>query len=360
MSPRPLAPALALTALLALGSSCPFLGPFTEVAPADGATVGAFAVPVRIELSDATSIDKSTLRASLNGSRFALSGGPRVFTAVVGPGAPLRDDNVLEVSVRAGGVLHTQTNAFRYAPPGKAHARRITQPSERIAGPLGHSRVGDWLLQNGVARFAVQDAPQRDLHSIGQFGGNLIDAELVSRPGRDSFFEFQPSINIETVVNAQSVEIVNDGEDGRAAVLRTCGPDDLLDYVNPSSQVAEFGVSLPASIDDVDNEVEACTEYRLAPGADNVEVETTIHNLTDQTQGYYVGDYVNGMGMLEQWTPPGAGVGELMVWTSDAQAYFGFEEAAGVDYSLIPIPVEGVDKPSSSFSTSGVTLMVIW
>jgi hypothetical protein len=358
MPPRSLPALLAAAALAALGSYCPFLSPIVDVAPAQDAVVEAFAVPVRIELAAMSTIDTASLRARLNGNRFALTGGPRVFTAVVGPGAPLRDDNVLEVSVRASGVLHTTTTAFRYLPPGKASARRITQAAELIRGPLGQSRLGDWLLENGVARFAVQDAPQRDLHSIGQFGGNLIDAELVGRPGRDSFFEFQPSINIETVLNAQTVEVVNDGQDGRAAVVRSCGPDDLIDYVNPSSQVVDFGVELPPSIDDQDAEVEACTEYRLAPGARHVEAVTIIHNLTDQTQGFYVGDYVNGMGTLEQWTPPGLGVGELLVWTSAAQAYFGFEENSGVDYALIPIPVEGVGRPSSSFTTSGVTFML--
>jgi hypothetical protein len=69
---------------------------------------------------------------------------------------------------------------------------------------------------------------QRELYSVGQYGGNLIDAELVGRPDRDNFLEVQPGLNIESVINAQTVEIVNDGQDGTAAVIRTCGPDDLL------------------------------------------------------------------------------------------------------------------------------------
>ena len=52
--------------------------------------------------------------------------------------------------------------------------------------------MGDWLLENEVGRFVVQDAPQRDLHSVGAFGGNLIDAELSVDPGSDNFFEIQP------------------------------------------------------------------------------------------------------------------------------------------------------------------------
>ena len=56
----------------------------------------------------------------------------------------------------------------------------------------------------------------------------LID-QLAKREG--DFLEMQPAINIETVINATSLEIVNDGTDGGAAIVRTCGPDDVLAQV---------------------------------------------------------------------------------------------------------------------------------
>ena len=96
------------------------------------------------------------------------------------------------------------TRAFKYLPPGKAHARQIEDPEDLIRGPLGHSRIGDYLLENGTARFAIQDVGQRELYSVGTFGGNLIDAELVGRPGKDNFLEVQAGLNIETVINAQT------------------------------------------------------------------------------------------------------------------------------------------------------------
>ena len=49
-------------------------------------------------------------------------------------------------------------------------------------------------------------------------------------------------LNVETVVNAQTIVVVNDGQNGTPAIIRACGPDDLLDFVNPSSQLISAGI----------------------------------------------------------------------------------------------------------------------
>ena len=69
-------------------------------------------------------------------------------------------------------------------------------------GPLAHGKLGDYMLENSDVRFVVQDANQRDLYSVGAFGGNIIDAVRVADPNRDNFLEVQPMLNIETVINA--------------------------------------------------------------------------------------------------------------------------------------------------------------
>ena len=87
----------------------------------------------------------------------------------------------------------------------------ITSSTELIEGPLAHGRIGDYLLENGCARFVVQNADQRDFNQVGAFGGNVIDAELVRngvRSGNDNFWEVQPAVNIETVVNATTIVVV--------------------------------------------------------------------------------------------------------------------------------------------------------
>jgi hypothetical protein len=325
--------------------------------PADGAVVETCAVEVVVGARGF--VDSAALRAELNGLPIefeARNRGGRFLSATVA-GAPLARDNTLVVTL-PGDSEPVAVVSFEHAPP-EPRARRISHRSDLLEGPLAHGQVGDWLLENCRSRFVVQDARRRDLHSIGQYGGNVIDAERVGREGRDQFFELQPSLNVETVVNVQHVEIVNDGRNGDPAILRACGPDDLLDYVNPSSIAADLGFVFPEDADDNDQNIEACTEYALEAGKSHLRVETLVMNHDPDPVGLYVGDYVNGMGELEQWTPPSGAVGEIPVTVPRAafQSFFGFGRGAGVDYSLVPVEIEGSRFPTSSFTTSGVTFV---
>ena len=247
----------------------------------------------------------------------------------------------------------TATATVTATTPPRAVARRITDEADLISGPLADGRVGDYLLANDVARFIIQDAPQRDLYSVGAFGGNIIDVELIGHPGLDNFLEIQPAVQIETVINAQSVEIVNDGADGQAAVIRTCGPDDVLDFVNPSTIIEDIGgLQFPAVADDQDYDVEGCTEYSLEVGKPYVKMVTTIMNDADTDLGLFVGDYINAAGEVEQWTSAGAGIGEALTGIHGVISYIGFGEATGVDYSHVTVPVPGSPIPGSSFFTA--------
>src|SRR4029453_7489694 len=305
-----------------------------------------------------------------------VTGGPQHFTAVIEPGSPLRDDNVLQIRAdRPDNGKLVKTRSFKYLPPGKARARRIEDPEDLIRGPLGHSRIGDYLLENGTARFAIQDAGQRELYSVGTYGGNLIDAELVGRPGKDNFLEVQAGLNIETVINAQSVEIVNDGQDGTPAVIRTCGPDDLLDFVNPSSQVVDLGLPFPPLANDRDLEIEGCTSYSLAPLKDFVRVDTEVFN-NEPSPGsvpdplpLFVGDWLNPSGELDTFTrapgantaftPSATGVGSPVASFVGSLGFYGYDEAGGVDYAFTQIPLPPPNSNTGSFvAVSGVLVVL--
>lgn len=363
---------------LVLGSGSALLGANCEpglvlsVTPADGSTVATFSFPVVIELSAAA--DPATLAVVLNGDDVTaqFSGGPTVFTANLAAGAPLQDQNRLLVTVHqaAGALVTSRPVDFEYLPP-KARAFEISDSADCPTGPIAHCTVGDYLLGNETARFVVQKPGQRDMGFVATYGGNLIDAELVEngvRQGRDNFLEVQPSINIESVVNAQTADVVNDGQDGTTAIVRTCGPDDLLDDINPSSVIAQAGGQLPAGVDDVDNDVWACTEYRLDPQQRTVEVVTTVENLSPANLPLFVGDYINGGGELEQFTPLStsapvplaqAGVGEMFAnWGVQAIAFFGYGEAEGVDYALVAASPPQVPAPSSTFTQAGVSFVL--
>lgn len=359
-------------ALFTVGALCnpPMLGPIT---PTDGSVVATFSFPISITIGAGG--DPNTLEVELNGQDITsqLTGGPTVFGVTMNPGAPLLDTNTLDVRVRSlnGTFGGNRTITFDYAPP-KARASVVTSQSECPTGPLAHCKPGDFLMANTEARFVIQGDLQRDLSFAGTYGGNLIDAETVVGgvpQGNDNWFEFQPMVSIEQAVHATSVVILNDGQDGTTAIVRACGPDDLLDDINPSSQVAQLGASVPANLDDVDYDVIGCTEYRLDPQTRVVEVETTIENFAPDPVGLFPGDFVNGKGELEQYTPastqpPGpslrrAGVGETLTnFGIRAMAFYGYGVAEGVDYAIVVPHAPEVPVPSSSFTTSGVSFLL--
>ena len=248
----------------------------------------------------------------------------------------------------------TQGVSFNYAP--LATAFQITDSADLITGPLGHSRVGDYMLEGCVARFVIQDAPQRDLYSVGQYGGNLIDAEVIGRPGRDNFLEIQPMINVETVINATSIVVVNDGSDGQPAVIRSCGPDDLLDFVNPSSQVLDAGFDFPVVLNDNDQPVLGCTSYSLSALDSYIKLVTLIGNLGPTTISVLSGDWMNQGGELHVAQTPNIGVGPAITNQVGAMSFFGFGGAAGVDYSYTSTPPEGTT--GTYVVISGVTTIL--
>lgn len=186
----------------------------------------------------------------------------------------------------------------------------------------------------------IQDV-QRNLFGIGQFGGQIIDADLVRAPDdpeRDSFEEWAFGINIENTAHYTNVSIVNDGSTGQPAVIRATGMDDLLDFLNPSSMIEAIG-AIPASCDDVDLPVEITTDYTLAPNDNYVTVETTIHN-TDDTNPVetYITEFINGSGQVELFQS-GYGFGEALITTACALCNFvawsGEDQADGVSYGYI-------------------------
>jgi hypothetical protein len=346
-----------LTALAHLGFTCG--PPAAKIVINSPASNLIESCDVEIAFTATGPLDLGTLEASLNFEPLVVTGGP-VYTATIDAEDDLLlDNNVLLVRAErtTDGQMITSGLAFAYLPNASAYP--ITDPADLIEGPLAHGRVGDYMLANCRARFVIQDAGQRDFYSVGAFGGNIIDAELVSTPGLDNFIEIQPMLNIETVINAVSIEILNDGSNGEPAAIRTCGPDDLLDFVNPSSQIAGIsGVTYPPQADDTDLPIEACTVYSLAPRKRYVKMETTVENLGGTALGLFVGDWINAGGEVENYLTPGMGLGSGLTGNLNALSFPGFGEATGIDYGYTTTPALGLEsKPSQYLNTSGVTIV---
>jgi hypothetical protein len=353
-----------LIAMLQLGSGCGQKCEFRVVAPGFFVDTFSFQVVVMVPTTG-YSFDPAT-NVSLNSIVLPMTGTGPLYTATVDAGEfDLRDfGNVLtaEAVREDGGKTSKRWRLFAYRPPCKARAFQIRHSRSLLeGGPLVHNRIGDYRLENCGARFVIQDGGQRDMYSVGPFGGNIIDAELVSNPGADSFLEFQPLVNIENIFNAETVSVVNDGQNGLAAVIEACGPDDLLSFANPSSQLIDAGLGFPPQLDDNDLEVEGCTKYTLEPGSDTfVRVDTTVTNNDSVDLNLLVGDWMNGGGELEQWITPGKGLGAALFDVLGTLSYIGFGESAGIDYqyTTIPLPPPLDDKASNYLSVSGLTIIL--
>jgi hypothetical protein len=258
------------------------------------------------------------------------------------------------LAVSSGEGTPTPTTAG----PAPAAAVQISSSSELIGGPLARGAIGDYLLSNGEIRVVIQ-RPLRNLLSVGQFGGQIIDADLVRTfpdPDRDSFEEFGFGVNIENTCHYTSVSVIDAGGGANPAVIRATGVDDLLDFINPSSQVAGFGFPFPSTYDDADLPVTCSTDYTLAPNSDYVEIETTITNNGGTTIDTFFTEFMNGSGQVKLFEP-GYGFGQPLVTTPCPQCNFvaweGIGDAEGVAYGHI-FPIAG----STVFNTGGVSIPV--
>ncbi len=257
-----------------------------------------------------------------------------------------------------------------------ASARQIASASELIGGPLAMGQVGDYLIENDKARFIVRDTG-REFGFLLTYGGHLIDADVQQKlgagtlsppypPGRDSFEAMTPLINISSTDNPTAITVINDGTAGGPAKLRTTGPDDLFDPIDPRVAILQFDATrlkVPGSAVDNNIPVTISTDFTLNCGDNFLEMETTVNNTGGSALDLYIGDYINGSGQLEA-VGPGLGFGDAAIRLGDGNGttspsydwfgYFGFGQADFLSYAVLP----EVTTATSSFAQSGVTVPI--
>lgn len=181
-----------------------------------------------------------------------------------------------------------------------SRAQRILTNEQIIGGPASRSEIGDYLMENEHVRVAVQDLTYN--RGAGIFGGSLIDADL-KRPaersdllglkGRDSFGELFPAFFME-VVDPEKITIVNDGSDGKAAVIEVSGRGGefvtllrlfnqiMVNSYNASENLPRALRGQPPLLDQ-DPQIEFIARYVLEPDARHVRVESVMRNISLKT-----------------------------------------------------------------------------
>ncbi|MEE2830616.1 MAG: hypothetical protein VX498_15620 [Myxococcota bacterium] len=162
---------------------------------------------------------------------------------------------------------------------GAASAYTITSADQLIGGPAADAWVGDFMLENQHLRAAIlgdRCQPDDQLGVVcstpgpGLFGGTLADIDLKrgnssegSGKGHDGFTELFGTINMD-VSEAHKVEVVADGSDGRAAIVRVSGPaGNYISYIGLIRGI----LNLPSTYQ--------YTDFILKPGARYITIRTT-------------------------------------------------------------------------------------
>lgn len=152
-----------------------------------------------------------------------------------------------------------------------ASAQVIASLDDTVGGPKASAREGDFLLENDRIRLAILAGG----NSMGPspFGGTLADADLrradplyEAGHGNDQLAETFATVNMNLVGAdvAESVTILNDGSDGKAAIVRATGiGKPFLSMLTP----------LWAIVDQPDFYI--TTDYILEPGSSALKMVTT-------------------------------------------------------------------------------------
>lgn len=196
-------------------------------------------------------------------------------------------------------IAHCEVDLAPYLRDGSGAKALVAGKSDLLAGEAASGRAGDLLLRNDRIQVLIQQ-PNR---TIGPqpYGGNIIDADILrdGEPARDSFGEVGPLFQFGRTVDAERVEVLRDGSDGKGAVVVATGRDTELDFIHLPGMIDSFlpggGLNLP----DVDQKLNlrVSTYYVLNAGDSAVRVVSALCNDgKEDTPAFGVGDLVDSGG----------------------------------------------------------------
>lgn len=157
---------------------------------------------------------------------------------------------------------------------GQARAGRL-KAGDVVPPAHGRQQVreGDFVLVNDKIAVVIEDKGESD--GYNPFGGEILSLDLVGDDGRPrGLSQFGETLDGFTayVVDPTSVTVMNDGSDGKAAVVRVTGPLHLIPFLAES-----FAGIFP----DVYEGLQAAYDYVLEPGAEKVTVRRGLINASD-------------------------------------------------------------------------------
>jgi len=226
----------------------------------------------------------------------------------------------------------------------RARAFQVTEESELIGGPKAMGRVGDFMLVNTKVRFVIAAAGRT--RAWFPVGGGILDADRVrDGAGEDRLQEMTTRLGAIRVLFAETVEVVNDGADGKAAVVRVTGYDIGVPIIQDVLQLPKANV-------------QATTEYRLEPYAESLEMTTTVTDQGGKDQSLVVGDLVILGDFVTAYVPPFGTDSSKFGFASDARYWATF--GGPVSYAtMTPGRGVGLFAPTEEVLAIGVQTIAL-
>ncbi len=185
-----------------------------------------------------------------------------------------------------------------------------------FGGINAEGRAGDVKIYNRLVQFVIQGAYRS--HGYVATGGGIIDADLVRDDdtlGRDLIEDQYLAFGLARLFDAEMVEILNDGSDGGAAVVRSTGTDVPWEWFQGMFELDD------PTIDELGLAI--VTTYTLEPDAYGLSIDTELSNQGDESALFTPQDglWATGEDAL-QWAP-GTGFDEAEGNDLAAMVYVG-------------------------------------
>ncbi|MFO0663160.1 MAG: CehA/McbA family metallohydrolase [Polyangiaceae bacterium] len=156
----------------------------------------------------------------------------------------------------------------------KAYAGRITKAAQIRLPANGRNRVriGDFLIANDtIAAYIGNESPS---DGMSPFGGEIVAIEPVAEDGlpggKSQYGETLFALSKEAV-SPDHVTVLNDGSDGKAAIVRASGVLKDIAFLEPFKAVFPAEYKYPVALD-----------YVLEPGATQIKVRLSVLNITGE------------------------------------------------------------------------------
>jgi hypothetical protein len=182
---------------------------------------------------------------------------------------------------------------------GKSIAKVISNPLLKMDGPDALGTEGDYLLMNEKAAFVIQGTGH--LNTYYYYGGILIDAVALDgcrQASRERFEELwllfgklnatEFASSVLHAFRGDVFEVANDGDDGRPAIVKVTGSDDIFWLVEDELIRASFEDGKPKKRSEPFG-LEVEVAYVLPPDSAVLQINVTYRNKGPQAQSLLAG-----------------------------------------------------------------------